>query len=214
MSPPRVLSLIGAGIFFASSISQQWSMSIVNLCGQMKMRKFFILTITIIFLASCAPSKEKHIVIKENRYYQCEPTSTIHKKMVKLINDVRNSRRRCGKKTFSPTGAVKWNNKLAIAALNQAKDMAMSDMFGHTGSDGSSVRDRVEKAGYYWQIVAENIGAGRQTSEAVVSLWLDSPGHCANLMRPGITEIGAACFRNPESKYGTYWALVMAVPGD
>ena len=169
--------------------------------------------ISIIFLACCAPPKERRIVIKENRYYQCEPASTIQKKMVKLINGVRNSRRRCGKKTFSPAGTVKWNNKLAIAALNQARDMAMSDMLSHTGSDGSSVRARVERTGYYWQIVVENIAAGRQTSEAVVSLWLDSPGHCANLMKPGITEIGAACFRNCESRYGTYWALVMAAPG-
>jgi uncharacterized protein YkwD len=189
-------------------------MSIVNSCGQMKMRKLFILAINIFFLASCVPSKERRIVIKENRYYQCEPASTIQRKMVKLINDLRKSKRRCGNERFSPAGAVKWNNKLAIAALNQARDMAMSDMLGHTGSDGSSVQDRVEKVGYYWQIVAENIAAGRETSEAVVSLWLDSPGHCANLMNPGITEIGAACFRNPKSKYGTYWALVMAVPGD
>jgi uncharacterized protein YkwD len=180
----------------------------------MKMRKLFILAINIFFLASCVPSKERRIVIKENRYYQCEPASTIQRKMVKLINDLRKSKRRCGNERFSPAGAVKWNNKLAIAALNQARDMAMSDMLGHTGSDGSSVQDRVEKVGYYWQIVAENIAAGRETSEAVVSLWLDSPGHCANLMNPGITEIGAACFRNPKSKYGTYWALVMAVPGD
>ena len=214
MLPPGVVPLVSGGIFFASSISEQSSIPIANLCLQMKMRKFFILTINIIFLASCAPSKERHIVIKENRYYQCEPASTIQRKMVKLINDVRNSKRRCGKERFSPAGPVKWNNKLAIAALTQARDMAMSDMLGHTGSDGSSVRDRVEKVGYSWQIVAENIAAGRQTSEAVVSLWLASPGHCANLMKPGIREIGAACFCNPKSKYGTYWALVMAVPGD
>ena len=178
------------------------------------MRIFFIFTISIIFLACCAPSKERRVVFKANRYYLCEPASNIQKKMVKLINEVRNSKRRCGKKTFSPAGTVKWNNKLAIAALNQARDMAMSDMLSHTGSDGSSVRDRVEKRGYDWQIVAENIAAGRQTSEAVVSSWLESPGHCANLMKPDIMEIGVACFRNSESRYGTYWALVMGAPRD
>ena len=178
------------------------------------MREFFVLAISIIFLASCAPPKERRIVIKENRYYLCEPAATIQKKMVKLINDVRKAKRRCGKKTFSHAGTIKWNRKLAVAALNQARDMAMSDMLSHTGSDGSSVGDRVEKVRYYWQIVAENIAAGHQTSEAVVSSWLGSPSHCANLMKPGIIEIGAACFRNPESKYGTYWALVLAAPGD
>ena len=178
------------------------------------MRISFVFTISIIFFSCCVPCKERRVVIKANRYYLCEPDSTIQKKMVKLINEVRNSKRRCGKKTFSPAGTVKWNNKLAIAALNQARDMAMSDMLSHTGSDGSSVRDRVEKRGYYWQVVAENISAGRQTSEEVVSSWLESPGHCANLMKPDIIEIGVACFRNSESRYGTYWALVMGAPRD
>jgi uncharacterized protein YkwD len=154
------------------------------------------------------------MVIKENRYYTCEPASTIQNEMVKLINHIRSSKRRCARKTFSSAGTVKWNQKLASAAFNHARDMAMSNVLSHTGSDGSTVRTRVEKGGYYWGIVAENIAAGRQTSETVVSLWLDSAGHCANLMKPGITEIGAACFRNPESKYGTYWALVMAAPRD
>jgi len=180
----------------------------------MNMRIFFVFTISMIFLASCAPIKERRIVIEENRYYQCEPASTIQKKMVKLINTVRNSKRRCGRKPFLPAGNLKWNNKLAMAALSHARDMAMSDMLSHTGSDGSTVWERVEKKGYCWQVVAENIAAGRQNSEGVVSLWLDSPGHCANLMKADITEIGAACSRNPESTYGTYWTLVMGASGD
>ena len=132
--------------------------------------KVFILASSIILFVSCAPPKEKHIVIKENRYYTCEAAPTTQRKMVKLINDVRNYRRWCGKESFSPAGPVRWNDKLAIAALNHARDMAMSDMLSHTGSNGSTVRDRVEKERYYWQSVAENIAAGRQTSEAVVSL--------------------------------------------
>jgi uncharacterized protein YkwD len=179
----------------------------------MNTRKLFVFASSITLLVCCAPPKERHIVIKENRYYRCEAAPTIQRKMVKLINDVRNCKRRCGKERFSPAGIVKWNDRLAIAALHHARDMAMSNMLSHSGSDGSSVRVRIERRRYYWQIVAENIAAGQQTSEAVVSLWLDSPGHCANLMKPGITEIGAACFRNPESRYGTYWVLVMAAPG-
>lgn len=185
----------------------------VNLCLQTKKRKLLVFVINFVLLASCAPSKEGHIVIQENRYLQCVPPSTIQKNMVKLVSDVRNSNRSCGKKMFSPAGKVKWNDELAMAALNQARDMAMSGVLSHTGLDGSSVGDRVEKRGYSWLIVAENIAAGHQTSEAVISVWLESPGHCANLMKPGIKEIGAACFRNPESKYGTYWALVLASPG-
>ena len=89
-------------------------------------------------------------------------------------------------------------------------DMAKHDMLSHTGSDGSGVGERVEKIGYKWQSVGENISAGRETSVQVVLGWLESPAHCANMMNPDFTEIGAACFRNKSSKYRTYWTLVLA----
>jgi uncharacterized protein YkwD len=200
------------GHFFCIPINEQLCLLPTNLYLKMKMRKFIIFTFSIIFLASCAVSEERRMVIKENRYYQCEPSPTIKKKMLKLINQLRTSSRRCGNKTFPPAGMVRWNERLAVAAMDQARDMAMGDMLSHTGSDGSSVGGRVEKKGYDWQNVAENIAAGRQTSEEVVSLWVGSPGHCANLMKREIREIGAACSRNPETRYGTYWTLVMAAP--
>lgn len=85
-------------------------------------------------------------------------------------------------------------------------------MLSHTGSDGSTVSKRVEKLGYTWHSVGENISAGRETSEQVVLGWLESPGHCANIMNPTFTEIGAACSRNKSTTYGTYWTLVLASP--
>jgi uncharacterized protein YkwD len=178
------------------------------------MRKFSILIISIIFLTGCTNARERRIVIKKNRFFLCESASNIQKKMVQQINHIRNSKRRCGKRTFAAARTIKWNSKLTIAAQGHAKDMAWNDRLSHTGSDGSSVRARVERSGYRWQIVAENIAAGRQDSEQVLSSWLESPGHCANLMNPDVTDIGAACFRNKESRYGTYWALVMAASGD
>ena len=181
---------------------------------QAKMRKSSVFIISIIFLTGCTPPKERRMSIKENRFFFCEQGSTIQEKMVQLINHIRNSKRRCGKRPFSAARTVKWNDNLTIAAQGHAKDMAWNDMLSHTGSDGSSVQARVERTGYRWRIVAENIAAGRQQSEEVLFSWLESPGHCANLMNPAVTDIGAACFRNRESRYGTYWALVMAAPGE
>lgn len=178
------------------------------------MRKLSVVIISIIFLTGCTPPQKSRIVIKENRFFVCEQASTTQEKMVRLINDIRNSKRRCGKRTFSAARTVRWNSKLTIAALNHVKDMAWNDILSHTGSDGSSVQTRVERTGYRWQIVAENVAAGRQNSEEVLSSWLESPAHCANLMNPDVTDIGVACFRNGESRYGTYWALVMAASVD
>jgi uncharacterized protein YkwD len=42
--------------------------------------------------------------------------------------------------------------------------------------------------------------------------WIDSPGHCANLMAPIFTELGAAGYTNPDSTYGTYWTQAFGRP--
>ena len=43
--------------------------------------------------------------------------------------------------------------------------------------------------------------------------WETSPGHCANLMNPDVTEIGVACSPGgPRNKYRAYWAMELAKP--
>jgi uncharacterized protein YkwD len=176
------------------------------------MKNLFVFTIIFGLLVSCEVPRKKPEVINQNQFLVCESAGAIRKNMVRLINDVRKERHRCGNRTFSPAGRVHWNSKLGIAALNHARDLAQKGRLSHTGSDGSEVQVRVQKAGYRWRAVDENLSAGHQSSEEVVAAWLDSPGHCTNLMDPIVTEIGAACFRNPDSTYGTYWTLLMAAP--
>lgn len=176
------------------------------------MKPVIALALGIFLVIGCAAPKKEIIVIKQNRFLQCEPSRIIEKKMVRLINNARSSKRRCGFKRCPAVKPVRWNSKLAKAALNHSMDMAKNDMLGHTGSNGSVAGKRVKEVGYAWIAVGENISAGRETSEQVVLAWLNSPDHCANIMNAGFTEIGAACFRNQSSKYGTYWTLVLALP--
>ena len=53
--------------------------------------------------------------------------------------------------------------------------------------------------------MAENIAAGYPTAEDVVSGWMNSPGHRANILSPKYTEVGVGVV-NGEGKFGTYWA--------
>jgi hypothetical protein len=62
--------------------------------------------------------------------------------------------------------------------------------FEHRGSDGSEPRDRVARAGYKSRLTGENIALGPESAEEVVAGWLDSPGHCANIMEPRFQDIG------------------------
>ncbi|MGZ5198170.1 MAG: CAP domain-containing protein [Telluria sp.] len=125
------------------------------------------------------------------------------------VNAARAAGRSCGERSFGPAAPVVWNAELAQAALAHSDDMARHHYFNHRGSDGSFVGDRTHQAGYNWRRVGENIASGVRSPEDAMAGWLDSPGHCANLMDPAFTEMGAAYATNPNSKSGTaYWTQV------
>ena len=77
--------------------------------------------------------------------------------------------------------------------------------FEHDNPDGESPFDRMERAGYSYQAAGENIAAGQQTPEQVVLGWLDSPGHCSNIMSPDYTEIGVGYYYGEQDQFGHYW---------
>jgi uncharacterized protein YkwD len=160
----------------------------------------------------CAPPGKKTIVVRKKPHVRCTSTVNIEKQMVRLINRARASGGKCGGKRYRPAATVYWNDALAKAARRHSKNMAGSNRLGHRGSGNSTVEKRVRRAGYTWQAVGENVAGGLNTCEAVVSGWLKSPGHCANIMDPAFTHIGAACEQNSKSRYGTYWTLVLAAP--
>lgn len=131
--------------------------------------------------------------------------SSFREEMLGRVNEARRAGRRCGGENYAPAPALVWNDHLEEAARRHVKDMVQRDRLAHEGSDGSSPARRVEAAGYTWSRVGENIAYLRgSTTDAVVG-WLDSPGHCANLMNEEFREMGAAV-------EGVYWAQVFATP--
>lgn len=173
----------------------------------------FIIPVFFLFASGCSVNEKPVLrVINENTLIQCPDSRCLAREMLSAVNRARQGIHRCGSRLFSPPGPVIWSDRLSQAALRHARDMAKNDFFDHQGSDGSDVGSRANAAGFSWRIVSENISAGFESPEAVVEDWLQSPPHCANLMNPTITTIGAACARNRKSFYGTYWVLIMALP--
>lgn len=128
--------------------------------------------------------------------------------MLAVIRAARASSRMCGDSNHDVAGTVTWNPLLEQAALMHVQDMATVNFFSHEGSDGLSVSNRADNVGYNWRAIGENIAAGQLEIEEVHQGWLDSPGHCRNIMNPLFTEVGAACVPGVETDYGTYWAVV------
>lgn len=129
------------------------------------------------------------------------------------VNAARAVPRRCGERAFGAAPPVTWNDVLGRAALGHSRDMAERVYFDHRERDGSDAGERVQRLGYRWSRVGENIASGLGTPEEAVQGWVNSPGHCANLMNPNYTQMGAAYAVNRASELGTlYWTQVFATP--
>ena len=130
--------------------------------------------------------------------------------MLNQVNAARGSSRFCGDDQMPAVAKLSWNCQLRNAAQVHFNDMAKNNFFNHTGSDGLSVSDRVTAAGYSWNSVGENIAAGQSSIAEVMAGWLNSPGHCRNIMASSFTEFGSALVTNNESDYSRYWTQVFA----
>jgi uncharacterized protein YkwD len=130
-----------------------------------------------------------------------------------LVNATRARPRTCGGQAFGPAGPLGWNPLLGQAAFVHSDDMAQRHYFSHQQPDGSVPADRATRAGYRWRVVGENIASGQRTPAEAMAAWLDSPGHCANIMNPKFTEMGAAYAIHPGNDNRTaYWTQVFGAP--
>jgi uncharacterized protein YkwD len=133
-------------------------------------------------------------------------------RILALINQARATPRSCGDKFFSAARSLRWSDPLAEASWRHADDMARYNYFSHSGRDGSNPSQRIDRTGYRWRAIGENIAAGQKNAEEAVAGWIGSPGHCANLMNPAFTEMGAAVAVNSQSAMRVYWAQEFGAP--
>ncbi len=136
----------------------------------------------------------------------------ISRRMLMAVNAARSKARRCGSDPAPAAGPVRLSGVLERAARAHAADVANQGRMSHIGSDGSTPSQRATRANYAWRAVGENVAAGQTTPEAAVQSWLESPGHCTNLMGARFTEMGIAYAVDLESPDGIYWVQLLATP--
>jgi len=126
--------------------------------------------------------------------------------VVTLVNQRRAAGATCGGTVYGPAPALVMNAALRAAARSHSEDMARQNYFSHTSLDGRTFSQRITHAGYAgaspW---GENIAGGQSSSAAVVSAWMNSAGHCANMMNPSYRAIGVGYAYRAGSTYGHYW---------
>ena len=97
--------------------------------------------------------------------------------------------------------------RLSRAAAVQSKDQAKRRRIGHSGSDGSTPKDRTNRAGYRAKIASENVASGQKSFSDAMYYWKRSSGHRRNLLRPNVTAAGVAMAQTQDEH--AYWTLVL-----
>jgi uncharacterized protein YkwD len=138
----------------------------------------------------------------------------VAERVLELVNAARAEARSCGAGHFEAAPPLTLSATLTEAALLHARDMAQRRTLSHEGGDGSTSAERIARFGQPWLGSGENVAAGQRTPEAVVAAWLESPGHCVNLMEPRFTKMGVAFALTPEPDDNPpiYWSQELGLP--
>lgn len=98
--------------------------------------------------------------------------------------------------------ALAMSEDLNQAALVRAKETTQS--FSHTRPNGTSFSTVLAENGISYKGAGENIAWGQRTPEAVVTAWMNSEGHRANILNAKYTTIGVGYYQNASQT--PYWA--------
>lgn len=82
--------------------------------------------------------------------------------------------------------------RLELAARDRMRDMEDLAYWSHESPDGRSPFRWLEPHGYTYRYAGENLAAGFETTEVLVSSWMESEGHRANILSPEYDDCGIA----------------------
>ena len=129
------------------------------------------------------------------------------------VNAARSVGRNCGDTYMPPAPPLQWSDALYRAAYEHSQDMAATGVLTHDGSGtetdwtaivwdlgrGSVFNERIKNNGASMSGSGENIALVHNGgTQYVINGWLNSPGHCMNLMSPVWKYVGMA-------RVGTFW---------
>jgi uncharacterized protein YkwD len=120
-------------------------------------KKLFLVSIILVTLFSCSKDEVQ------------EPYSQIEKDILQLVNQHRAS---------LSLGALNMNEIIFIECKQHSTDMAKTDSMNHIGFTDRASNIYSKFGG---SSAAENVAYGYNSASEVVTAWLNSPGHRANI---------------------------------
>ena len=101
--------------------------------------------------------------------------------VLRLVNDYR---------AQAGLGALKLDWELCRVAQAKADDMAAKGYFAHQSPTYGSPAKMLKSFGVSYRTMGENIAKGYKDADSVMTGWMNSSGHRANILKQGFTKLG------------------------
>ena len=111
--------------------------------------------------------------------------SAYAQEVLKLVNE---------KRSANGLSPLSFDTKVQKAADTRAEEIKKS--FSHTRPDGKSFSTALSDVGAVFSGAGENIAIGQKTPAEVVSAWMNSSGHRANILNSKYKYIGIGCVKS------------------
>lgn len=144
----------------------------------------------------------------------CDPAAdwspsaaALEAEILTIVNQHRAAGATCGGQAMPPVAPLSADPALRCAARVHTLDMAERNYFDHTNPEGEQPWDRMVRAGYAWSTAGENIAGGGSTATGTMQQWMNSTGHCQNIMNGDYVHLGVG---HVES--AALWTQVFGAP--
>ena len=144
-----------------------------------------IIFLMVVFISGCNSSGGSNDVSPV-----ATPVKDKEQQLIEIINEKRSEGGICGDYEKAPSDPLKVHEDLELASEVHALDMIVHNFFGHTGSDGLRVEQRVKSIDNSWVATGEVLAKGYSNPNDVVEAWLQSESHCHILLSKYFEWVG------------------------
>ncbi|HSX31110.1 MAG TPA: CAP domain-containing protein [Candidatus Saccharimonadales bacterium] len=110
--------------------------------------------------------------------------------------------------------ALQLSSELTAAAQAKANDMAARGYWSHVTPDGTQPWSFIDASGYKYEAAGENLAYGFGSSSQVMTAWMHSPEHRANILDAVYQDVGFATANAPNYQGTGPQTIVVAMYGE
>jgi uncharacterized protein YkwD len=117
-----------------------------------------------------------------------KPLHTLSRAQLSLLSAINSARAAAG------VAPLRASPPLTSAASWQSRALARAGYLDHTAPDGSTLIQRLQRVRWSGTAAGEDLAVAGAPGDAV-AMWLQSPGHRENLLRPSFRTVGLGLAR-------------------